>query len=243
MHAPALQRGIELIRRLQDGNPRTLEALARECALPKSSLLRLLTTLEQSFVVRRDPITKDYVAIASLMPIHGPENRRSIQVSDALTRLSSLWGHTAEWWVPGGDGLSISDRKEPENTEVRVIARIGYTRGWNGELDAIALLARGHIKPDGVKLSGNWEHAEGGQQRALNQRECLEKVEKVQRQGWAADVHYNPNGVRRIASAVVHEGELLGVIALAMSYSPRLSSSEDRMMKSLEEEKTRILSC
>ncbi|RMD75109.1 MAG: hypothetical protein D6820_15355, partial [Lentisphaerae bacterium] len=67
--APALQRGIEIIRLLADQIPRTLEELNRQTGIPKSSLLRFLETLELLNIVERDPVTRAYRALAMLLPI------------------------------------------------------------------------------------------------------------------------------------------------------------------------------
>ena len=65
--APALGRGIAILRHLEQEGSCSLEQLARHFRWPKASLLRLTESLRQAGVVVRDPLTKRYRALVQLV--------------------------------------------------------------------------------------------------------------------------------------------------------------------------------
>jgi hypothetical protein len=65
--APALGRGIAILRHLEQQGSCSLEQLARHFRWPKASLLRLTESLRQAGVVVRDPLSKRYRALVHLV--------------------------------------------------------------------------------------------------------------------------------------------------------------------------------
>lgn len=65
--APALGRGIAILRHLEREGSCSLEQLARHFRWPKASLLRLTESLRQAGVVVRDPLSKRYRALVQLV--------------------------------------------------------------------------------------------------------------------------------------------------------------------------------
>lgn len=65
--APALGRGIAILRHLEQQGSCSLEQLARHFRWPKASLLRLTESLRQAGVLTRDPLSKRYRALVHLV--------------------------------------------------------------------------------------------------------------------------------------------------------------------------------
>ena len=217
--APALVRGIQLLRLLEQAPEATLESLAAKTGIPKASAVRLLRTLMGlDLVVRAE--NKTYSAAARLVPLaHGPADLTA-RVRATLRRLCSESEQTAEWYVPAEQGMVLVLRHEPESQHVRVSARIGFLRSWHDELDAVACIAialRGEL-PD--TLTGYWTYGADGKRTRLRAGEVRERILQARVDRCACDRYYNTNGVRRIACGVEDEGRLVGVLALAGSYRP-----------------------
>lgn len=67
--APALGRGIAILRHLELNGSCSLEQLARHFRWPKASLLRLTESLRRAGVVLRDPATKRYHSLVQLVAV------------------------------------------------------------------------------------------------------------------------------------------------------------------------------
>lgn len=67
--APALGRGIAILRHLEANGSCSLEQLARHFRWPKASLLRLTESLRRAGVVQRDPATKRYHSLVQLVMV------------------------------------------------------------------------------------------------------------------------------------------------------------------------------
>jgi DNA-binding IclR family transcriptional regulator len=67
--APALGRGIAILRHLDEQGSCSLEQLARHFHWPKASLLRLTESLRRAGVVQRDTTTKRYRSLVQLVTV------------------------------------------------------------------------------------------------------------------------------------------------------------------------------
>jgi len=218
--APALSRGIELLRILEDGRPHTLQALASRTGWPKASLLRLLGTLSEQDLVSRNDIEKSYTARARLIPLGAQEEMFSQWLADGLRRLARESDYTAEWYIPSDSGMMIVQRMEPEIPVIRVVARVGFLRHWDGELEAVNTLAHAWRKDKPADMDGFWSYVKDGARKRLSAPETSRRLATALRTGWAWDAHYNTNGVRRMACVVLRRGRMAGVLALAAGYRP-----------------------
>ena len=132
--APALERGIRVLRRLAERPGIRLETLARELGAPKSSVLRLLETLADLNLARR--AEAGWQALAVLAPL--AEDDFPARLDRALAQLAARAGRSAEWWEADDAGMVLRRRCEPPAGEVAVRAQPGFVRPWRGELDAVA---------------------------------------------------------------------------------------------------------
>ncbi len=237
--APALVRGIRILRLLETESPLSLETVASRSGVPKASALRLLTTLCELGLAERDPAHKTYAARARLVTMTDAAAKRR-HVQDTLRRLAEHSGLTAEWYVPSEQGMVLVERREPEAQQVHVIARIGFVRPWYGELDAVACEAWAHTRQHPDEAGGFWVYDSNGDHHALTRAQVHTRLAHAREAGCSSDEHYNTNGVRRVAAAVLHDGALSGVMALAGSYRPGNGDHRGHTAALLRRESTRL---
>jgi len=217
--APALARGVAVLRLLENAPGLSLDRIAAQTNVPKASALRLLYTLCELGLVERSDEDKSYRARVRLVPIDTGDSMEE-RVRGSLARLARAAGHTAEWYVPSQEGLVLVQRCEPEAEMVSVKARIGFVRAWRNELDAVACVANA-VRESGTGVySGYWTYDAEGLRRNLSMHEAAERLAQARARGVAHDEHYNTNGVRRAAVPVVRDRSLAGVLAIAASYRP-----------------------
>ncbi len=217
--APALARGMAVLRLLEDASWLSLDRIAGQTGIPKASVLRLLQTLSGIGLVERRDRDKSYRARVRIVPLAESDSVQR-RIHSSLMHLSATVGHTAEWYVPAEQGLVLVQRCEPEAEQVKVHARIGFVRAWHGELDAVACIGNALCPSHPRTHSGYWTYDAEGRKRSFASSEVRDRLQRARQTGTAADDHYNPNGVRRMAAAVSRGGALSGILALAASYRP-----------------------
>jgi DNA-binding IclR family transcriptional regulator len=218
--APALARGIEVLRALADGGAQTLQELARRVEVPKSSLLRVLDTLIALDCARRDGATKRYESCCRLVPVPPSPRSRRRRLDRALHALARDTGATAEWYVGTESGLTLVQRAEPPSREVRVLATIGFRRSLGPELEAVACVGLAwHARGTGPRR-GFWAHIADGKTGRLPPARARALIRSAAGTGCALDLAFNAQGVRRMAAVVLAGDTPLGVLALATSYLP-----------------------
>jgi IclR family KDG regulon transcriptional repressor len=214
--APALTRGLAVLDRLVRDGACTLEQLAKTTGWPKSSVLRMLQSLESVGAVAREPTTKRYSALMRLERIgSSAQALRSLSATE-MAELCRAVGQTVELHHFDGERLTMIDRCEPETAEVRVRARIGWERKYD-EVDALTqiVLAFG-IDPANWPRIKYWQWSPNVLPRSVGSRTLRQLVSKVRERGVALDATINSNGVRRYAAPLFNSyGALSGVLAIA----------------------------
>ncbi len=225
--APALRRGIAVLRLLAAQGPFSLEEIARETGFPKSSLLRILRALVDLDLVARPASTKQYRATAQLVPLRVSGRAFAEALGRTLETLAADTGQTAEWYVPGPDGMVMVRRAEPSRGEIWVMARIGFLRPWRGELDAPAALGLAFFRemPSG---GGWWTYDAKRARMRLKRTDVARRIARARADESMADPHCNPNGVRRTSALVRHRDEPAGVLALAESVPTGRAEGQSR---------------
>lgn len=221
--APALSRGIGVIRILANGESMTLEELARQTAFPRSSLLRILEVLAAEGIVERVLPQKQYRLLQNLTPVSEGDFEQRLE--QLLTQLSAQTGQTAEFYLPFADGMTIVARREAPEAETGVKARIGYVRGWIGELDAVNLVGTAFFRTEKElpAKAGYHIYISPGKTAPLKPAAARELLGRARDERSAADTVVNTNNVRRLASLVVRGGQPYGVVALAEVAGPGAS--------------------
>jgi DNA-binding IclR family transcriptional regulator len=227
--APALTRGLALLRLLEQDGRCSLEQLVASSGFPKTSVLRLLASLEQAGAVGRDPLSKRYRALQRLVPCDEPDSRLRLGVAEVLPALAEATAATAELYV-WGDTMVMVDRCEAEGQQLRIQARIGFRRDLS-ELDALGQIAcvwGGHAPAPQA-----WAYVAGRPKRlSLARRRELLTVARAH--GVARDNDLNGYGVLRLAAPLLAaDGSLLGALAIARSWVPDAAASDRAITSAL----------
>jgi DNA-binding IclR family transcriptional regulator len=217
--APALTRGLALIRQLSVEGQGTLEHLARRGGWPKSSTLRYLQAMEGAGVVRQDPLSKVWHLRERLAPLELGQGDLLEAWRGRLGGLCQEVGQCLELYRVGAGRVELVDRADPVVRDMQLTARIGFRRDLR-ECDATALLyyAFSGDKPGGDALSWSWR---GGERVRVTARQRAAWLAESRRSGLAVDCEFNENGIRRFAVGLIPaDGSLAGIVAVAQRLTP-----------------------
>lgn len=229
--SPALTRGLLLLKRLGEDGAASLEHLAHATGWPKSSVFRLLASLEAFGAVQRDPADRRYRASLRLVPFATVEDGLRARAVAAMQELVIAAGQTVELFAYSGGALTMLDRRVPEDREVAVRARIG----WQPDRSEIfgltsAALAWGAPEPAAPRPRlWFWKH----QTRVPIKAETLQKYLRESRaRGLAVCLHSNFHGVRRYVAPIFQaDGSLWGVLSIAAVPAPLKGQEHERLMR------------
>lgn len=228
--APALSRGIELIRLLRR-EPLKLEAIAKSTGFPKASLLRLLDTLIACGVVSRAPETMHYSLLQDLVPLAPGRVDFASRRQELLEQLSRLAGATCEWYEWRDGAPEICARVEDQQAVIRVKAQMGFRRRLGDELEAVAQVYYRFAPPTKESF---WIWSEDVQTK-LAKAEVTARLKQVDKLGGGVDVDSNIHGIVRLAVPVCDErGRLRAILALARPFHPRLNLSRQESLHLLQ---------
>jgi DNA-binding IclR family transcriptional regulator len=231
--APALARGIKVLKILAENGLMSLEELAVATGSPKSSLLRILETLIEIEMVKKDTVSKRYQSLVAIVPAVTETNRFREQVKRALKQISLETLSTSEWYELSGDSMLITERYEPENQMVKVLAKIGYRRTLDSEFEAVARLCLA-FNTSLLSTGGYWNY-ETGTRKPIEPDKQSSMLKEAANELAVMDVEYNPNGVRRYAAAVRKpDGTLAGIIALAENFTPSADAKANEKLQALK---------
>jgi DNA-binding IclR family transcriptional regulator len=225
--APALTRGLALLRLLSRDGALTLDRIARSTGWPKPSLLRLLRTLANDGAAARDPATGRWRATLRLAAIENEDLRLVNRCAQGVARLCREAGHVVEVYAWEDGRMVMIDRADPPHGEVLVRMRLGGIRDGS-ELDAVSVWGAalgGAARPRRI-----WEWNAGAKV-AIGRSRWDEAVTAARSAGVACDRDPNGNLVRRFAAPVTGDGgQLLGVIALACAPMSAPSPHDARLL-------------
>lgn len=208
--APALTRGLALLAWLNREGSAPLERIAAALGWPKASVLRLLRSLAAAGAAGRDTDGRRWRALAVIAPITARDLR--LRAEPAAARLAATAGHTAEVWAWQDGRLLLTQRCEPEGSELAVRARIGFVR----HLDELEACVQCALAWGGLRRPAPATAFREGRPVRVPAAQAKSLLAQVQTRGAAADLGCNANGVRRFAAPIrAADGALVGVMALA----------------------------
>lgn len=143
-HVESVVRALRIIEALAV-SPAGLSETARRVDLPKSSVARLLSTLEQVEAVERDPDGRLYrlgPKVQRLSAAAGGPAQLAAFARPYLNDLTSLTGEAAGVSIPDGYTVHYVDQTESSHP-VQV-------RDWSGELIPM------HVVPSGLVVMAHW---------------------------------------------------------------------------------------
>ncbi|MDQ8193514.1 helix-turn-helix domain-containing protein [Coraliomargarita sp. SDUM461004] len=230
--APALERGLRLLKLLEDQAAMSLDQISRQLETPKASTLRLLTTLEHMGIVRKH-LNKEYQALFRLQPLHSPLERFRDSLKAKMATLVASTACTAEWYEPTQEGMQLIHQTNPE-TELCVQARPGFLRDWHTEFEAVICL--GHaFASQAPSLEQSQRYTANGILSSMNPSKLQKLVQTAKSQQTAYDLAFNSNGVRRFAAAAFdpENATFLGVLAVAEVYHFAQPKQAEAIIQSL----------
>lgn len=214
--APALVRGIRILQLLTQEGPMLLEQISANLDIPKASAFRLLSTLEQIRMIRRDP-DKSYSALYRLRPLVDSRTSFYEALDGRMLHLVGETNCTIEWYEETQDGMQLVLQKHPD-CELCVQARPGFLRDWRTEFEAVTRIAHA-FAARAPKLASSKCYKTNGVMVELRKTEIQSMIRSVKARQSAIDEAFNSNGVRRVAvPAFDDSGDFLGVLAVAQTF-------------------------
>ncbi len=211
---PALNRGLAVLATLGEQTPLSLEMLATKLRLPKTSVYRLLGTLQKIGLVRKSP-DKRYQALCFLQSVEDEQTLYRQMMEKKMPGLCEATHCTVEWYEPSSEGMRLVHQIAPES-ELQVRAKPGFLRKWGDEFEAVARLGYAFAKeaPPASRMS---MYVANGVRHDLSMEKIRKRLVEAHEKKIAHDTPFNSNGVRRYAAAAFdHTGKTFrGVLALA----------------------------
>lgn len=208
--APALSRGIAIIRYLCANGASSLERLSGDLALPKSSCQRCLSSLVASGVVSRDPSTKRYRSLFRLSPCDDGDSHLREAAAEPAAVLASQHPLVIEVYGLRAERPYMIDRVAPELALDQTLARIGHERTLD-EIEALTQVVQVFGSGD-PKAHSFWRWS-AGTQHILSRAEHWQLLAQCATSGLGRDPEPNPQMVRRLAAPILVDEVLRGLIA------------------------------
>ena len=95
--APALEYGIRAMQALENLGEMSLEDLTRKTAVPRSTLLRVLETMEELGMVSRDATNRKFTAVMRLVPTDDEDDLNMKILQTTMEQPCHAVKQTIEW--------------------------------------------------------------------------------------------------------------------------------------------------
>lgn len=228
--APALTRGIEVFRLLGNLRNCSLDKLASITKIPKSSLLRLLATLSDLNLIRKNDAGL-YSAAACIVPAFNSSGEFKMQLDIKMQLLADKTSRVAEYYVRADTGMQLIMRAIPHDFEIGVRARIGFLRELGGELDAVAMLAYAYFFSEHT-YRNSWIYDKTGNQKRISIGNAKMLIDEARVNNMAQDVEFNSGGFSRIATLIEGQDGTRGILAAIGHRTPK-QKKEEQFTKNL----------
>ena len=235
---PALERGIAILKLMENGTARSLDHITRETGFPKSSVLRILHTLLSLGLVKKTQPDQEWQAQARIEYLNPVENRFSAAINYTLDTLTEELGYTTEWYEGCEEGYRVAKRREAISTVAYVKATIGFIRMWASELESVLQIGYSHDPkaPTPKASTSFWIYDEEGKEKHLNHDEVNALLDTGRTERVSRDSFFNSNGVMRVSAPVFCGTSFAGILAIAMNYTPDWRERAKLVTRLLQEE-------
>jgi DNA-binding IclR family transcriptional regulator len=224
---PVLDRMMEVLGRLERSDGLTIRELTQGLGLPRTTIYRILNTLQQHGVVRRDPrgayhLGRRLVSLAAQVPETGEPDLAAV-AQPFLDRLAAELGEGVKLSVIDGDGILVLaaalGRREYALT-VTPGQRMPIHAGASGKL----LLA--HLPPEALDPWLARPLPALTPKTLTDPRRLRAELARIRRQGWAQDRGETAPSIHAFASPVLAQD---GGMVAAVSVPFLAGTDPDRM--------------
>ncbi|WP_354643350.1 IclR family transcriptional regulator domain-containing protein [Kitasatospora camelliae] len=208
-------RALRLLAELGEGE-RSLDQLAELIGVHKTTVLRLLQTLEEERFVHRDAAYRYHLGAGLFALSSLALEQRGIRriAAPHLAELNAATGHTVHLAAYEGGEVVYIDKYDSRHP-VRMYSRIGLRAGLHCTAVAKVLLA--DLPPAGRRrVAGAIEYTPHTANTLAGPRELLAELETVAARGWAQDRAEHESFINCVAAPVRDAG---GRVAAAVSIS------------------------
>lgn len=222
----SVARAIRIVEALAQ-SPAGLSETARRVDLPKSTVARLLTTLEELQAVERDEDGRLYrlgPVVKRLSSAAGGPAQLTAFARPHLDELTALTGEAAGIAIPDGFKVHYVDQTEAEHP-VQV-------RDWTGELIPM------HVVPSGLVIMAHWPSQQTTRYLARNLEKLTpntvtdpdqigKRLTEVRAKGYAWVYEEFVEGINSVASAVLERNGLITAAIHVHGPAYRFPGDED----------------
>lgn len=194
----------------------SLENLSRECGIPKTTMLRIVSTfLQHGYLSRTE--RKEYLCnfvFTKAIPLNA---EHLIKIKEILQKLVDECHQSAEILTVNGKNLQWYDRVEHPELPIRIAAQIGAKRTLY-ELDAPSRMYLKFLGLDQViaQFETSSFYTSSSTLTELEWREAKKIIEMADVENVEYDLTGNRHGVRRFATIISSAtGEFLYLLCLA----------------------------
>ncbi len=223
----SLTRALTILVRLEDG-PRSMDDLAAELDVHKTTVLRLLRTLEDERFVYRDREHRFHLGSRTFELAGAALEQRQIRSLAAphLARLNQSTGQAVHLGVYEGGEVIYLDKYESKQP-IRMYSRIGLRVPLHCTALAKVLLA-GVPATERRRIAEEIEYTPLTDRTITNAEDFLAELDTVAEQGWAMDDAEHEPFIRCIAVPIRDAG---GNVAAAVSLSvPEVLLTRDQVL-------------
>ncbi len=212
----------------------SLQELTIQLGMNKSTIHRLLSSLEYMGYVRQDPSSGYYEASYKIVEL-STQVMSHVHIASVvrpyLQKLSDQVGETVHFVERDGNEVIYIDKLESAQNSLRMVSQIG--RRMPFYRSAVGKAISASMSEDQVKALWNESDIERATPYTITDfDEFLEVLEEVRRRGYALDNEENETGVRCIGAAVSLPAE---AHRYAFSISAPLSRMDNSRIRELAE--------
>ncbi|MEM9444894.1 MAG: helix-turn-helix domain-containing protein [Verrucomicrobiota bacterium] len=218
--APALTRGLDILQILEEEGPASLEFLSQHTGWPKSSIARLLQSLENYGAIVRDSFTKLYTTQLRLIPSSPEETLLRDLCRTELQELSEAIDLTVELYAYQDSRIILKEIIEPEAPALRLTLKVGDSHDLL-QYGALSLQVLSFILPEEAWPQDNLWYYQQGKKKKVTGRKLVESINATRHDRVAYDEEFNEFGIRRFTAPIFsHDQSLTAILSIAQTWTP-----------------------
>lgn len=213
----SLSRGLQILQHL-DAEGRTLDELARELGVHKSTVLRLLRSLEEQRFVRRDAAHRYYLG-SQLFALATDALRQHYVLEHAQPHLRALsravGGHTVHLAARDGDQIVYIDKVESTHA-IRMYSRVGLTApAYCTAVGRVLTAAR--PRQEWPEILAGLDLRAYTPNTVTDPEALLGVLDQVAQQGWAVDRAEHEDFITCVAAPIRDvEGDVAAAVSITV---------------------------